>query len=114
MKPLTTKQRHFLKVVVMGNLDISGNRISNCDVYQVQTRLPYETTRESLMCSLAILVKQGWIVKAGKEYRDGRLKQTLEPTAQAIRVINPPAPVKEPEYVEIEGEDDDVVLLGLE
>lgn len=113
MKPLTTKQRHLLKVVVMGNLDVLGNRISNVDVYQVQTRLPYETTRESLMCSLAILVKQGWIVKAGKENRDGRLKQTLEPTAQAIRAVSPPPPIKEPEYVELDS-DDDVVLLGLE
>lgn len=114
MKPLTTKQRHFLKVVVMGNLDVAGNRVSDVDVYQVQTRLPYETTRESLMCSLAILVKQGWIVKGGKENRDGRMKQTLVPTPQAIRVLNPPKPMREPEYVEIEGEDDDVVLLGLE
>lgn len=113
MKPLTTKQRHLLKIVVMGNLDVLGNRVSNVDVYQVQTRLPYETTRESLMCSLAILVKQGWIVKAGKENRDGRSKQTLEPTAQAIRVLKPPVAVKEPEYVELDS-DDDVVLLGLE
>lgn len=112
MKPLTTKQRHFLKIVVMGNLDAKGNRVSNVDVYQVQTRLPYETTRESLMCSLAILVKQGWIVKAGKEHRDGRMKQTLEPTPQAIRVINPPPPVREPEYVELDT-DDDVVVLEL-
>lgn len=112
MKPLTTKQRHLLKVVVLGNLDVKGDRISNCDVYQVQSRLPYETTRESLMCSLAILEKQGWLVKAGKENRDGRMKQTLAPTATAIRVINPPAPVREPEYVELDSEDD-VVLLEL-
>lgn len=112
MKPLTTKQRHMLKVIILGNLDIKGDRISNCDVYQVQTRLPYETTRESLMCSLAILEKQGWIVKAGKENRDGRMKQTLEPTAIAIRVVNPPPAVREPEYVEIES-DDDVVMLEL-
>jgi hypothetical protein len=113
MKPLTTKQRHVVKIVVMGNLDAAGDRVSDVDVYQLQNRLPYETTRESLMCSLAILKKQGWIVNGGKENRDGRMKQTLKPTPQAIRVINPPAPVREPEYVEVD-EDDDVVLLELQ
>jgi hypothetical protein len=112
MKPLTSKQRHIVKVVVMGNLDSKGDRESDVDVYQLQNRLPYETTRESLMCSLAILKKQGWIVNGGKVYRDGRMKQTLQPTPVAIRVITPPEPVKEPEYVEVEG-DDDVVLLEL-
>jgi len=112
MKPLTTKQRHLIKVIVMGNLDVSGNRISNVDIYQIQSRVPYQTTRESLMCSLPILEKQGWIVKAGKDNRDGRMKQTWEPTALAIRVVNPSPVSKEPEYVEIDG-DDDVVLLEL-
>lgn len=112
MKPLTTKQRHLLKVVVMGNLDATGSRISNVDVYQLQGRLPYKTTRESLMCSLGILVKQGWILRAGKENRDGRLKQTLEPTPQAIRAVNPSPVMREPEYVELVS-DDDVVILEL-
>lgn len=111
MKPLTTKQRHVMKIVVMGNLDATGSRVSNVDVYQLQDRLPYETSRESLMCSLAILKKQGWIVPGGKEIRDGRAKQTLEPTAVAIRVMNPPKPVAAPVYVETE--EDDVVLLEL-
>lgn len=112
MKPLTTKQRHVMKIVVMGNLDATGSRVSNVDVYQLQSRLPYETSRESLMCSLAILKKQGWITPGGKEIRDGRAKQTLEPTAVAIRVVNPPKPVAAPVYEEIEL-DDDVVLLEL-
>lgn len=112
MKPLTTKQRHVMKVIVMGNLDATGSRVSNVDVYQLQSRLPYETTRESLMCSLAILKKQGWVVPGGKENRDGRMKQTLEPTAAAIRVVNPPKPVAAPVYEEIDL-DDDVVLLEL-
>uniref|UniRef100_A0AAU6W1F1 Uncharacterized protein n=1 Tax=Pseudomonas phage Nican01 TaxID=3138540 RepID=A0AAU6W1F1_9CAUD len=111
MKPLTTKQRHIMKIIVMGNLDATGSRVSNVDVYQLQTRLPYETSRESLMCSLAILKKQGWFVPGGKQNRDGRMKQTLEPTAVAIRVVTPPKPVAEPEYVETE--EDDVVLLEL-
>jgi hypothetical protein len=113
MKPMTTKQRHIMKIVVMGNLDVTGARESNVDVYQVMNRIPYDTTRESMMCSLGILEKQGWLVKAGKEIRDGRMKQTLEPTAAAIRVISPPKPVKAPEYEEIELDDDDIVLLEL-
>lgn len=113
MKPLTTKQRHVMKIVVMGNLDATGSRVSNVDVYQLQSRLPYETSRESLMCSLAILKKQGWIVPGGKEIRDGRSKQTLEPTAVAIRVMTPPKPVATPVYEEIDLDDDDVVLLEL-
>lgn len=113
MKPLTSKQRQVVKIVVMGNLDSKGDRESDVDVYQLQNRLPYETSRESLMCSLAILKKQGWIVNGGKENRDGRMKQTLKSTPQADRVINPPVAVKEPEYVEVEG-DDDVVLLELQ
>lgn len=111
MKPLTTKQRQIMKIVVMGNLDISGNRISNVDVYQLQNRLEYETTRESLMCSLAILKKLGWIIPGGKEKRDGRMKQTLQPTADAIRVVSTPKP-SVPVYEEIELEED-VVLLEL-
>lgn len=112
MKPLTTKQRAIIKIVVMGNLDASGSRVSDVDVYQIQSRVPYETTRESLMCSLAILKKQGWIVPGGKECRDGRMKQTLQPTASAIRVVNPPKPVSTPVYQEFDL-DDDVVLLEL-
>lgn len=112
MKPLTTKQRHIMKIIVMGNLDATGSRVSNVDVYQLQGRLPYETTRESLMCSLAILKKQGWFVAGGKQNRDGRMKQTLEPTAVAIRVVTPPKPVAAPVYEEIDLEDD-VVLLEL-
>lgn len=112
MKPMTTKQRHIVKIVVMGNLDAKGNRVSDVDVYQLQGRLPYETTRESLMCSLAILKKQGWITPGGKENRDGRLKQTLKPTPVACRVINPPSAMREPEYVEVD-DDEDVVSLEL-
>lgn len=115
MKALTTKQTQLLKVVVMGNLDKRGDRESNVDVYQLRNRVTYETTRESLMCSLAILEKQGWLIKAGKEIRDGRMKQTLEPTAQAIRVLKPSTLESDlvPEYVEVELDDDDVVLLDL-
>lgn len=112
MKPLTTKQRHVVKVVVMGNLDAKGDRVSDVDVYQLQSRLPYETSRESLMCSLAILKKQGWIIPGGKENRDGRMKQTLVPSADAIRVMTPVKAVAAPEYKEIDLEDD-VVLLEL-
>lgn len=111
MKAMTNKQRQLMKIVVMGNLDKTGARVSNVDYHQVLTRLPYITTRDSLMCSVAILEKQGWLVKAGKELRDGRMKQTLEPTAVAIRVITPPAPAKVPEYEEFDLGDDIVELV---
>jgi hypothetical protein len=111
MKAMTTKQREIMKVVVRGNLDASGTRVSDVDVYQIMSRVPYESTRESMMCSLAILKKQGWIIPGGKEMRDGRMKQTLAPTAVAIRVVTPPKPAHVPVYVE--SEEDDVVLLEL-
>lgn len=113
MKRLTTKQRQILNVICLGNLDKKGDRISNVDIYQLQNRIPYDSSRDSLMCSVAILEKSGWLVKAGKEYRDGRMKQTLEPTAQAIRVVRPPKTALVPDYVEIDL-DDDTVLLELE
>lgn len=116
MKPLTTKQRQIMKIIVMGNLDAAGNRVSDVDLYQVKNRLPYETSRDSLACSLAILKKQGWFENGGKELRDGRMKMTMKPTATAVRVMTPSrtAEKEEPEYVEIEIDDDDVVVLELE
>ena len=113
MKPLTAKQRQLLKVIVLGNLDATGARVSDVDYQQMLNRIPYKTSRDSLMCSIAILEKQGWLVKAGKENRDGRMKQTLSPTPQCIRVMNPPKPSAVPEYFEIDVDDDDVVLLEL-
>lgn len=112
MKPLTHKQRQVIKIVIMGNIDVRGNRLSDVDVYQLLNRLEYETSRDSLMCSLAILEKQGWIVKAGKELRAGRKKQTLAPTAQAIRVMTPATIAVSPEYAEFDL-DDDIVALEL-
>lgn len=111
MKAMTNKQRQLMKIVVMGNLDATGNRVSNVDYTQVLHRLPYITTRDSLMCSVGILETQGWLVKAGKELRDGRMKQTLEPTAVAIRVISPPKPVAVPEYQEFDLGDDVIELV---
>lgn len=118
MKALTRKQRLLLKVICRGNTDVTGVKISNVDYTQILSRLPYATSRESLMCSLRILENQGWMVKGGKELRDGRMKQTLEPTAQAIRIVTPPvAPVAKaevgPEYAEFDLEDDVVVLEAL-
>ena len=118
MKALTRKQRLLLKVICRGNTDVTGLKISNVDYTQILSRLTYATSRESLMCSLRILETQGWIVKSGKELRDGRMKQTLEATAQAYRVIEPPASSSasvevDPEYAEFDL-DDDVVLLELE
>lgn len=110
MKALTTKQRQLLKVICVGNLDASGARVSDVDVYQLMSRLPYTASRESVMCSLAILLKQGWTVHGGKELRDGRMRQTFAPTAQATRVVTPPV-VSTPVYQELE--DDDVVVMEL-
>lgn len=111
MKPLTTKQRQLLKVIVMGNLDKTGARVSHVDYQQIMSRIPYTCTRESIMCSIRILKDQGWIVLAGKELRDGRMKQTVEPSAVAIRVITPPPAQKVPEYVEVEIDDDRIELI---
>lgn len=112
MKPLTTKQRQIMKEIVQGNLDKTGARVSGLDYSQLLSRLPYKTSRDSLMCSIGILEKQGWLVKAGKELRDGRMKQIVEPTATAIRVICPPVPTSVPELVEIDI-DSEIVELAL-
>lgn len=94
MKPLTRKQSALMKVIMAGNIDAKGNRISWCDYTQILDRLPYTTTRESLMCSIRILREQNWIKAAGKEIRDGRAKQTIEPTAVALRILAPEPEVK--------------------
>lgn len=116
MKPLTSKQRALMKVIMMGNIDVKGNRIGWCDYNQILDRLPYTTTRESLMCSIRILVNQGWITREGKEVRAGRSKQTIAPTAIALRVIAgegmAPAGSSAPSYEEILT--DDIVELVLE
>lgn len=112
MKPLTRKQAALMKVVMTGNIDAKGAWVSWCDYQQILDRLPYKTSRESLMCSIRILVNQGWIEREGKEIRDGRARQTVAPTAVAKRILNPaskPAPVTYREVVE-----DDVVELILE
>lgn len=113
MKPLTTKQREILKLVIQGNIDKTGARVSNIDYHQMLNRLPYETSRDSLMCSIGILEKQGWLVKSGKELRDGRMKQTLEPTAVAIRVVAPAPVASTPAMIEIELDDDIVELVAM-
>lgn len=111
MKPLTNKQREILKLVIQGNLDKTGTRVSNIDYHQMLSRLPYHTSRDSLMCSIGILEKQGWLIKSGKELRDGRMRQTLEPTAIAIRVVNPAPEEPTPEFVEVDLDDDIVELV---
>lgn len=109
MKPLTKKQTALMKIVLAGNLDAAGGRVGDVDYAQILSRLPYKTSRESLMCSLAILEKQGWLVRVGKELRLGRSRQTVAPTALATRVLLRAA---EPSYVELG--DDDVVILELD
>jgi len=110
MKPLTTKQRELMRVVMTGNLDVKGNRVGWCDYQQILGRLSYETSRESLMCSIRILVNQGWITREGKELRDGRMKQVIAPTPLATRIL---APRKAPAtYDELIGDDDIVELVA--
>lgn len=94
MKPLTTKQSKLMKVILKGNIDVKGNWVSWCDYKQILDRLSYETSRESLMCSIAILRKQGWVERDGKELRVGRVRQTVAPTALAVRLLNPSAAPK--------------------
>lgn len=113
MKPLTTKQRALMKVIMQGNIDVHGNRIGWCDYSQILERLPYRTSRESLMCSIRILVEQGWIIRGGKELRGGRARQTVEPSAMALRILSgQPQDNPEPTYTEILT--DDIVELVLE
>lgn len=112
MKPLTRKQAALMKVIMKGNIDVHGSWISWCDYQQILDRLPYKTSRESLMCSIRILVNQGWIEREGKETRDGRSRQTVAPTAMANRILAPAktsAPASYKEVVE-----DDIVVLELD
>lgn len=114
MKPLTSKQRALMKVIMAGNVDKTGARVSDVDYTQILDRLSYATTRESLMCSIRILRQQGWIEYGGKDLRDGRLKQTLKHTHQADRLLDHSASqvgLVELEY--INAGDDDVVVLEL-
>lgn len=101
MKPLTRKQAALMKVIMAGNIDVKGSRIGWCDYQQILDRLPYKTSRESLMCSIRILVNQGWIEREGKEIRDGRARQTIAPTAMAIRILTPSPLSKPASYVEV-------------
>lgn len=101
MKPLTRKQAALMKVIMAGNIDVKGNRVSWCDYQQILDRLPYTTTRESLMCSIRILDNLGWISRAGKEIRDGRAKQTIEPTPTAMRILAPSKAPTTASYTEV-------------
>lgn len=111
MKPLTRKQAALMKVIMAGNIDAKGNRISWCDYKQILDRLPYKTSRDSLMCSIRILDQQGWISRAGKELRNGRAMQTVQPTAAALRILAP-EPARAPKAVVYEELiDEDVIEL---
>lgn len=101
MKPLTRKQTALMRVIMAGNIDVVGNWVSWCDYQQILDRLPYQTTRESLMCSIRILDNLGWIDRAGKEIRDGRAKQTIEPTAMAKRILAPSKAPTTASYTEV-------------
>lgn len=114
MKALTTKQRATMKIIMAGNVDVTGARVGNVDYHQILERLPYKTSRESLMCSLRILEQQGWIEKAGKVIRDGRSHMSVKPTEQAERLLDQRANqvgVKELKY--LNAGDDDVVIMEL-
>jgi hypothetical protein len=111
MKPLTSKQRKLMTVVMKGNIDVKGDWISWCDYQQILDRLPYETSRESLMCSIRILRNQGWIERGGKELRIGRVRQTITPTPLAGRILNPVKPSSVVTYEEVIG--DEFIELNL-
>lgn len=112
MKPLTRKQSALMKVIMKGNINVKGDWISWCDYQQILDRLPYKTSRESLMCSVRILRNQGWIERDGKETRDGRARQTIAPTAMAKRILDPAKPSVAASYKEVV--EDDIVVLELD
>lgn len=101
MKPLTRKQAALMKIIMSGNIDVHGNWVCWCDYQQILDRLPYKTSRESLMCSIRILDNLGWIERDGKEIRDGRARQTVAPTAVAIRILKPAKPAVSASYKEV-------------
>lgn len=86
-KAMTVKQWAIMKVIVKGNINVHGDRISWCDKRQILERLPYETTRDSLMFSIRALVNHGLIEKGPRELRNGRVRQPYIPTEKALRIV---------------------------
>lgn len=87
MRALTRKQWAIMKVIVKGNINVHGDRISWCDKRQILERLPYDTSRDSLIFSLRALEKHGLVEKGPRELREGRIRQPYVPTEKALRVV---------------------------
>lgn len=86
-KAMTVKQWAIMKVIVKGNINVHGDRISWCDKRQILERLPYSTTRDSLIFSIRALVSHGLIEKGPRELRGGRVRQPYIPTEKALRIV---------------------------
>jgi DNA-binding MarR family transcriptional regulator len=70
---LTSKQIHILTVILKKNPD--GRAV---DLDQILSRLPYETTKDSLHFSLRALIKKGLIEKGGFENRRGERRRIIQ------------------------------------
>lgn len=120
-KALTRKQWAIMKVIAKGNINVHGDRISWCDKRQILERLPYDTSRDSLMFSLRALANHGLIEKGPRELRDGRIRQPYLPTEKALRIVTgkgggggTAASKPSDDYKELVSDTEDVIELLLE
>lgn len=97
---LSRKQRQIMEIVMRGNVRDDGVRESWADVHQLLERLPYKTSRESLLCSLKILIDKGLVERGPAELRRGRWSVPFVPTDLAFDILR-----ARPEYREIEHDD---------
>jgi DNA-binding PadR family transcriptional regulator len=86
MKKLTRKQSWIIDAILAGIRDEDGVRAENLDVYQLMDRVPYQCSREAMLCSLRFLKKHGLVETDRKENRNGRMHQVFMPTDDCIRI----------------------------
>lgn len=94
---LTKKQHQIMEVIMKGNVDEENYTISWVDLDQLVERVPYQTSKDSIMFSIRALIGKGLIKKGARELRRGRIRGTLVPTELAFDVLRrqPSASVSE-------------------
>src|SRR5690554_1562181 len=95
---LTKKQHQIMDVIMKGNVDEDNYTISWVDLDQLVERLPYKTSKDSIIFSIRALIAKGLVEKGARELRRGRVRGTLVPTDLAFDVLRAKPTPKSVEY----------------
>lgn len=83
---LTTKQKQIMAVVISGNQECHGVLEKFLNVSEIVERVPYTTTRDSMMFSIRALEKKGLISKGKREQRNSRWVTPIIPTEMGLEL----------------------------